>query len=472
MEWEFALVDAETRDVSNVATEVIEELGENNPRVHKELLRNTVEIVTGICDSVPEAMDDLRSTLGTARKIVRDRGMELFCAGTHPFAKWSPESLTDAPRYAELIKRTQWWGRQMLIWGVHVHVGISSAHKVMAINTSLLNHYPHLLALSASSPFWDGEDTGYASNRAMMFQQLPTAGLPFHFQTWREWEGFVSDQKKTGIIDHMNEIRWDIRPSPHMGTVEVRIFDGVSNIRELSALVALTHCLIVDLDHRLDAGERLPTMPPWHVQENKWRAARYGLDAVIILDEDSNERLVTDDLDDLLNRLEPVAASLNCADELRLVSDICPLGRVLPTSAPGRRGARRRSACGGRRTGRRVGHLRMAVTPMFPLQVAMLPGEELPLRIFEPRYTAMVSDCLATDDPAFGVVLIAAGREVGGGDIRSDVGAMAHITESADLGERPLSTALRDGRADPGGGVAARRSVPAGGGRALARRTG
>ena len=237
VEWEFALVDAETRDVSNVATEVIEELGENNPHVHKELLRNTVEIVTGICDSVPQAMEDLRSTLKTARKIVRDRGMELFCAGTHPFAKWSPESLTDAPRYAELIKRTQWWGRQMLIWGVHVHVGISSAHKVMAINTSLLNHYPHLLALSASSPFWDGEDTGYASNRAMMFQQLPTAGLPFHFQTWAEWEGFVNDQKKTGIIDHMNEIRWDIRPSPHLGTIEVRIFDGVSNLAELGSLV-------------------------------------------------------------------------------------------------------------------------------------------------------------------------------------------------------------------------------------------
>jgi carboxylate-amine ligase len=106
----------------------------------------------------------------------------------------------------------------------------------------------------------------------------------------------------------------------------VRIFDGVSNIRELSALVALTHCLIVDLDHRLDAGERLPTMPPWHVQENKWRAARYGLDAVIILDEDSNERLVTDDLDELLNKLEPVAKSLNCADELARVSDIYRLG--------------------------------------------------------------------------------------------------------------------------------------------------
>ncbi|MGD9618826.1 MAG: glutamate--cysteine ligase [Mycolicibacterium sp.] len=321
VEWEFALVDAETRDLSNEAASVIAELGEN-PHIHKELLRNTVEIVTGVCRNAGEAMDDLQSTLRPVRQIVRERGMELFCAGTHPFAKWSAQKLTDAPRYSELIKRTQWWGRQMLIWGVHVHVGVSSAHKVMPIVTSLLNQYPHLLALSASSPFWDGEDTGYASNRSMMFQQLPTAGLPFHFQEWREFEGFVRDQKKTGIIDHMNEIRWDIRPSPHLGTVEVRIFDGVSNLHELGALVALTHCLIVDLDRRLDAGEALPVMPPWHVQENKWRAARYGLDAIIILDADSNERLVTEDLDSVVDRLVPVAESLSCVDELTRVSEI------------------------------------------------------------------------------------------------------------------------------------------------------
>jgi len=325
VEWEFALVDAKTRDLSNEAASVIAGLGEN-PHVHKELLRNTVEIVTGICENAGEAMEDLQSTLRPVRKIVEEHGLELFCAGTHPFAKWSAQKLTDAPRYAELIKRTQWWGRQMLIWGVHVHVGVSSAHKVMPIITSLLNHYPHLLALSASSPFWDGADTGYASNRAMMFQQLPTAGLPFQFQEWREFENFVRDQKKTGIIDHMNEIRWDTRPSPHLGTVEVRIFDGVSNLHELSALVALTHCLIVDLDRRLDAGETLPVMPPWHVQENKWRAARYGLDAIIILDADSNERLVTEDLEDQLDRLAPVAESLSCVDELARVSDIYRAG--------------------------------------------------------------------------------------------------------------------------------------------------
>ena len=321
VEWEFALVDAQSWDLSNEAAEVIADIGAT-PHVHKELLRNTIEVVTGVCDTVAEAMEDLRSTLIPVRTIVEDRGMELFCAGTHPFARWSAQELTDGPRYAELINRTQWWGRQMLIWGVHVHVGVSSAHKVMPIISSLLNHYPHLLALSASSPFWAGEDTGYASNRAMMFQQLPTAGLPFQFRSWREFERFVHDQKKTGIIDHLNEIRWDIRPSPHLGTVEVRIFDGVSNLRELSALVALTHCLIVDLDRRLDAGEQLPVMPPWHVQENKWRAARYGLEAIIILDADSNERLVTEDLDDLLTRLAPVAESLHCSSELAAVADI------------------------------------------------------------------------------------------------------------------------------------------------------
>ncbi len=151
----------------------------------------------------------------------------------------------------------------------------------------------------------------------------------------------MHDQKTTGIIDHVNEIRWDIRPSPHLGTVEVRVFDGVSNLRELSALVALTHCLIVDLDRRLDAGEQLPVMPPWHVQENKWRAARYGLDAIIILDADSNERLVTEDLDDLLTRLAPVAEISALRRRTgRGGRDSAPRC-VVSAAAPGSRGARR-----------------------------------------------------------------------------------------------------------------------------------
>ena len=326
VEWEFALVDKITRDLSNTAAALFEKVnqksGAEDPRLHKELLRNTVEVVTGVCDTVDEAIGDLSETLGRVRAAGDELGVDLYCAGTHPFAQWSTQQLTPGHRYEELIARTQWWGRQMLIWGVHVHVGIGSRDRVFPIISSLLNQFPHLQALSASSPIWSGTDTGYASNRAMMFQQLPTAGLPFQFQRWEEFETFVHDQKKTGVIDHMNELRWDIRPSTHLGTVEVRVCDGVSNLEELRGLVALTHCLVVDLDQRLCRGETLPTMPPWHVQENKWRAARYGLDAEIILDAEGNERLVTDDLFDLLERLSPVARRLGCTADLATVADI------------------------------------------------------------------------------------------------------------------------------------------------------
>jgi carboxylate-amine ligase len=156
----------------------------------------------------------------------------------------------------------------------------------------------------------------------MMFQQLPTAGLPFQFDRWEEFEAFIDDQTRTGVIDRISELRWDIRPSPDLGTVEVRVCDGVSTLHELGALVALIHCLVVDLDRRLSRGETLPTMPPWHVQENKWRAARYGLDAEIILDSAGRDRLVTDDLDDLLERLAPVADTLQCGDALASVAQI------------------------------------------------------------------------------------------------------------------------------------------------------
>ena len=332
VEWEFALVDKTTRDLSNTASELFETVDASvqepglHKRLHKELLRNTVEVVTGVCETVQEAMADLTETLRLVRPFADDLGVDLYSAGTHPFAQWSTQLLTPGHRYEELIERTQWWGRQMLIWGVHVHVGIGHRDQVIPVVSSLLNHFPHLQALSASSPMWSGTDTGYASNRAMMFQQLPTAGLPFQFQTWEEYESFVDDHMRTGVIEYLNDIRWDVRPSPALGTVEVRVCDGVSNLRELAALTALTHCLVVDLTDRLTAGETLPTMPPWHVQENKWRSARYGLDAEIILDAAAHERLVTDDLADLLTRLEPVAKRLGCVDELRSVDAITRSG--------------------------------------------------------------------------------------------------------------------------------------------------
>ncbi len=325
VEWEFALVDRQTRDLRNDAAHLFARAKARLPdpgRLHKELLRNTVEVVTGVCRTVDEAMTDLRETLAVVVPAGDDLGVDLFGAGTHPFASWTSQELTEGHRYEELINRTQWWGRQMLIWGLHVHVGMPERSRVMPVLTAMLRYYPHLQALSASSPIWAGEDTGYASNRALMFQQLPTAGLPFHFQTWEEFEAYADDALTTGVIEVLSEIRWDLRPAPHLGTLENRVCDGVSSFGDLAALVAFCQCIVVDLDERLARGETLVTMPPWQVQENKWRAARYGLEAIVILDDKCTERLVTDDLKDELERLAPVADRLGCAAELASVADI------------------------------------------------------------------------------------------------------------------------------------------------------
>ena len=325
VEWEFALVDRGSRDLVSRASELIAEAAprlEDPERLHRELLRNTVEVVTGICGTVEEAMDDLRRSLDVVLPAAEGLGTDLFGAGTHPFARWTSQQVTEGERYEELINRTQWWGRQMLIWGVHVHVGMPERDRVMPVIASLLDTFPHLQALSASSPVWAGTDTGYASNRALMFQQLPTAGLPFTFDTWAEYEACVADQLHTGVIEGLSDIRWDIRPAPKLGTVEHRVCDGVSDIGELAALTALVQCLVVDLDRRVAEGEPLRPMPPWHVQENKWRAARYGLDAIVITTADGDERLVTEDLAERVDRLMPLAKELGCADELSAVMDI------------------------------------------------------------------------------------------------------------------------------------------------------
>lgn len=328
VEWEFALVGKESRDLVNAASELFDLVTAEHgpqPRLHQELLRNTVELTTGICRTTSEAVAELEAMLALVRPAADRLGVDLYSAGTHPFAAWSAQLLTPGHRYEELIARTQWWGRQMLIWGVHVHVGVRREHAIPVVS-ALLKWYPHLQALSASSPIWAGTDTGYASNRAMMFQQLPTAGLPFQFGSWAEYETYAQDLLTTGVIEAIDEIRWDVRPAPQLGTVEVRVCDGVSTLTEMRALVALTHCLVVHLCDRLEAGETLPSMPPWHVQENKWRAARYGLDAWIILDAQSRERLLLDDLHDLLEELAPVAERLGCAEDLAEVARIPEVG--------------------------------------------------------------------------------------------------------------------------------------------------
>jgi carboxylate-amine ligase len=320
IEWELALVDHASGELSPAAPEILGAVelpnGDDNPHITAELLTNTVEIVTGVHRTVADGVADLSRTIDAVREVADPMGVELMCAGTHPFSQWFMQQVTDKERYQTLIDRTQWWGRQMMIWGVHVHVGIEDRDKIMPIMNGLLKWLPHFQALSASSPFFAGEATGYASSRAMLFQQLPTAGLPPQFGAWANYEAMVDDMLHVGVIDHYNELRWDIRPSARWGTLEMRVCDGLATTREVGAIAALTQCLVEDLSTALDRGDEIATMPAWFVRENKWRAARYGLDAIVIEDAEGNECPVRDDLRSLVVRLEPVASRLGCLDEL------------------------------------------------------------------------------------------------------------------------------------------------------------
>ncbi|MCT1690120.1 glutamate--cysteine ligase [Brevibacterium sp. p3-SID960] len=319
VEWELGLVDAASLDLVPRAGEVlaaVEERAALRGRIVGEMLTNTVEAVTGVHRTVAQASADLVETIGQLHEITEPLGIRMLSAGTHPFARWKDQQVTEAERYAELINRTQWWGRHMLIFGLHTHVGIDDRDKVLPILSALLAYVPHLQAVSASSPFWSGQDTSYASNRAMMFQQLPTAGLPYQFDAWADYEAYTHDMFTTGVIDEINEIRWDIRPAPRWGTIEVRVCDALPSLREVAAVTAFVQCLVDDFSARLDAGETLPTMPDWFHVENKWRAARYAMEAIIIENAAADERLVTDVIAAEVARLQPVAERLGCVDEL------------------------------------------------------------------------------------------------------------------------------------------------------------
>lgn len=336
VEWEVALVNPETRELASRADEVLALLQDQHPRVLEaaddrahitgEFLNNTVELVTGICRTPGEAADQLSHATGVLKEVTDQLGLAFFSAGTHPFSRALDQKVVDKDRYLRVLDRSQFWGRRQIIYGVHVHTGVTSRDKALPVLNGLTNFYPHLLALSASSPFWEGEDTGFASQRAQIFQQLPTSGLPFTFERWEDYEDYLNDLVVTGVIDDPSENRWDVRPVPKYGTVEMRAYDGLASIRDITALTAFTQCLVEWFSRQLDAGKRIEPLKPWHVQENKWRAARYGTEAIVILDNQNTERLVTDDTLGLLNKLEGIAADLGCSAELADVERICLMG--------------------------------------------------------------------------------------------------------------------------------------------------
>lgn len=293
IEWELELVDTTTRQLRGAASDILGEMGDGHPggehpKAKFELLESCIEVITGVCTSVPEAMADLQETIDELAAAAAARGLALMCSGTHPLTDWATQSISPNPRYAALIENMQWLARRLQIFGVHVHVGVRSPAKAIPIVNALTAYVPHFLALSASSPYWIGTDTGLASARSKVFEGLPTAGLPYQLAGWEQFEAFMGTLIESKTVSSIKEVWWDIRPHPTYGTVELRVCDGLPTAAEVGMVAALAQCLVDQLDTQLDRGYTLPTPSGWVVRENKWRAARYGLDAHVITDADGN----------------------------------------------------------------------------------------------------------------------------------------------------------------------------------------
>lgn len=329
VEWELMLVDRGTRELSSGGADVLAALspeGVEHRGAKAELLRSTIEVVTGVCGTVGEATADLAGTIEQVRAEADRRGLALLCAGTHPSTDWRSQQITDSPRYAKLIDDMQWLARRLQIFGVHVHVGTRSPDKAVVFVNALTAYVPHFLALSASSPYWKGSDTGLASARSKVFEGLPTAGLPFMLDDWAEFELYMETLLKTRTISSIKEVWWDIRPHPTYGTVELRICDGLPTLGEVGMVAALSQCLVEMFDRELDKGYLLPRPKGWVVRENKWRAVRHGMDAEIITGEDNRLVPVRDALAELVEDLTPTAERLGCLEELQHVHAVIDAG--------------------------------------------------------------------------------------------------------------------------------------------------
>jgi carboxylate-amine ligase len=321
VEVELQIVDRASRDLRSGASEILRRLekerGEPHPKAKNELMESNIELITGVCSTVAEARADLETTLGEVRPVADALGLELLCAGTHPFADWAAQDITPNERYHRLVDEVQWPARRMAIYGIHTHVGVRSGEKAIAIANAVAGYIPHFLALSASSPWFEGRDTGLASSRTKVFEGLPTAGLPQLLGGWEEFQELMRTLISAKAISSIREIWWDIRPHPNFGTVELRICDGVPTMTEIATIAALAQCLVEWMDSLIDRGYKLPCPKAWIVGQNKWRAARHGLDAELIIDEQGRLAPLGEAIVELIEELTPIGRRLGCEDELR-----------------------------------------------------------------------------------------------------------------------------------------------------------
>jgi glutamate---cysteine ligase / carboxylate-amine ligase len=331
IEVELELIDVQTGELASAASEILAELGAGHPggehpKAKHELFECCIEIITGVCSTVAEAREDLAATLAEVREAAGKRGLTVICSGSHPFSLPGEQRISPSERYDRLVDEMQWMARRLQIFGVHVHVGIRSPEKAVAIANGLTAYIPHFLALSSSSPYWEGTDTGLASSRSKVFEGLPTAGLPAPIGSWADFEEYMGTLVAAEAIATVREVWWDIRPHPDFGTVELRMCDGIPTLAEIAAIAALAQSLVHHLDGLDDDGHAPPRPRDWILRENKWRAARYGLGAQLIIDDQGAVSPARTEIERLVAQVLPDAAELGCTTELGRVLDILATG--------------------------------------------------------------------------------------------------------------------------------------------------
>ncbi len=328
IEEEYLLVDKSTRDLVTSAPEDLMSACQNelHEQVSPEFLQCQIEVGTRVCKTVKDARADLAHLRHCISEIAGKHNLAPIAASTHPFADWTSQRTTDKERYASLARDLQGVARRMLICGMHVHVCIEDPELRIDLFNQLPYFLPHLLALSGSSPFWQGRDTGLQSYRLTIFDNLPRTGLPPRFDSYSEYERAVSTLTKIGVIEDATKIWWDLRPSHRFPTLETRICDVTTRLDDCIAIAAMVQCMTRMLYRLRRDNQRWRQYDRFLINENRWRAQRYGYSEGLI-DFGRGELIAYADLlDEAINLIMPDAEALDCVDELNSARTILKKG--------------------------------------------------------------------------------------------------------------------------------------------------
>jgi carboxylate-amine ligase len=331
VEEEMMIVDAESYALVNAIESLLEDSGATNSapatgEIKPELMESVLEIATSPCANTDEAGEQLRALRRQVRETASGRGLSIGSAGTHPFAMWEDQRIVARPRYRDLISALRFVARQELIFGMHVHVGIDDPEKAIHVANGMRVHVPVLLALSANSPFWRGDRTGLLSTRTPIFRAFPRVGMPPAYADWADYQRQVEFMVSSGVMEDYTYLWYDVRPHPNLGTVEIRCCDSQTRLEHTIALTALIQVMVHELAEHYEAGTRLAEYPWQMLDENKWLAARHGLEGEIV-DLPSSERVGTKALTRrLLDRLTPHAQELGAEDALDGIRDLLVRG--------------------------------------------------------------------------------------------------------------------------------------------------